>query len=37
VLNSGTRRAPAIPERRTPEEWSARANRKPLDDLVERL
>jgi nitroreductase len=23
------------PERRTPEEWSARANRKPLDSLVE--
>jgi nitroreductase len=25
------------PERRTPEEWSARANRKPLDDLVTRI
>lgn len=24
-------------ERRTPEEWSARANRKPLDELVSRL
>jgi nitroreductase len=24
------------PSRRTPEEWSARANRKPLDELVER-
>jgi nitroreductase len=25
------------PESRTPEEWSARANRKPLDELVERI
>ena len=25
------------PERRSPEEWSARADRKPLDELVERL
>jgi nitroreductase len=25
------------PMRRTPEEWSARANRKPLDELVTRL
>ena len=25
------------PSRRTPEEWSARANRKPLDELVERI
>jgi nitroreductase len=24
------------PERRSPEEWSARADRKPLDELVER-
>ena len=25
------------PDRRTPEEWSSRANRKPLDVLVERV
>jgi nitroreductase len=25
------------PMSRTPEEWSARANRKPLDELIERL
>ena len=25
------------PEQRTPEEWSARADRKPLDQLVERV
>jgi len=25
------------PERRSPEEWSARADRKPLDELVERI
>ena len=37
VLTFGYPARPRDPDRRSPEEWSARANRKPLDDLVERL
>jgi nitroreductase len=37
VLTFGYPVRPLDPERRTPEEWSARANRKPLDELVRRL
>jgi len=37
VLTFGYPARERDPERRSPEEWSARANRKPLDDLVERL
>jgi nitroreductase len=36
VLTFGWPARPADPLRRTPEEWSGRANRKPLDELVER-
>jgi nitroreductase len=36
VLTFGYPAKPADPSRRTPEEWSGRANRKPLDELVER-
>jgi nitroreductase len=36
VLTFGWPARPVDPTRRTPEEWSGRANRKPLDDLVER-
>ena len=36
VLTFGYPARPVDPSRRTPEEWSARANRKPLDELVER-
>jgi nitroreductase len=36
VLTFGYPARPADPSRRTPEEWSERANRKPLDELVER-
>jgi len=36
VLTFGYPARPADPSRRTPEEWSARANRKSLDELVER-
>jgi nitroreductase len=36
VLTLGYPAHPVDPSRRTPEEWSARADRKPLDDLVER-
>jgi nitroreductase len=36
VLTFGYPARPRDPMRRTPEEWSARANRKPLDELVER-
>ena len=35
VLSFGYPAKPRDPERRSPEEWSARANRKPLDELVE--
>jgi nitroreductase len=36
VLTFGYPARPVDPSRRMPEEWSARANRKPLDELVER-
>jgi nitroreductase len=36
VLSFGYPRSPQDPGSRAPEEWSARANRKPLDELVER-
>jgi nitroreductase len=36
VLTFGYPARPVDPSRRTPEEWSARANRKPLDELVEQ-
>jgi nitroreductase len=36
VLTFGYPARPVDPSRRTPEEWSARANRKPLDEVVER-
>jgi nitroreductase len=37
VLTFGYPERERDPEVRTPEEWSARADRKPLDDLVERI
>ncbi|MGE5273166.1 MAG: nitroreductase family protein [Verrucomicrobiota bacterium] len=37
VLTFGYPARERDPDRRTPEEWSARAARKPLDELVERL
>jgi nitroreductase len=37
VLTFGYPARERDPTRRTPEEWSARANRKPLDELVERI
>jgi nitroreductase len=37
VLTFGYPAKERDPERRTPEEWSERANRKPLDELVTRL
>jgi nitroreductase len=36
VLTFGYPAKPRDPSRRSPEEWSTRANRKPLDELVER-
>jgi nitroreductase len=36
VLTFGWPARPVDPQRRTPEEWSGRANRKALDELVER-
>ncbi len=36
VLSFGYPAAPADPAARTPDEWLARADRRPLDDLVER-
>jgi nitroreductase len=36
VLTFGYPARPVDPSRRTPEEWSTRANRKSLDELVER-
>jgi nitroreductase len=36
VLSFGYPAQPRDPRRRSPEEWSARANRKPLEELVER-
>ena len=35
VLSFGYPARPRDPESRSPEDWSARANRKPLDELVE--
>jgi nitroreductase len=37
VLTFGYPARERDPARHTPEEWSARANRKPLDDLVSRV
>jgi nitroreductase len=37
VLSFGYPTFEPRPERRSAEEWSARANRKPLDEIVERL
>ena len=37
VLSFGMPRRPRDPESRTAEEWSARANRRPLDEVVRRL
>jgi hypothetical protein len=37
VLTFGYPARPRDPERRSPEEWLARADRKPLDEVVERL
>jgi nitroreductase len=37
VLSFGYPARPRDPESRSAEQWSARANRKPLDELVERL
>ena len=37
VLSFGYPETRRNPERRPPEEWSRRANRKPLDELVRRL
>ena len=37
VLTFGLPERPRDPESRTAEEWSARANRRPLDDVVRRL
>jgi nitroreductase len=34
VLTFGYPAKPRDPESRTPEEWSARANRKPFDEVV---
>ncbi len=37
VLSFGYPAKPRDPSSRAPEEWSARANRKPLDEVVRRL
>jgi len=37
VLSFGYPQTPRSPEQRSVEEWSARANRKPLDQLVRRV
>ncbi len=37
VLSFGYRETPPEPERRSAEEWSARARRKPLEEVVRRL
>ena len=37
VLTFGVPQRPRDPESRTAEEWSARANRRPLDEVVRRL
>jgi nitroreductase len=37
VLSFGYPETPRDPHRRTPEEWSARAKRKPLDEVARRV
>jgi nitroreductase len=37
ILSFGYPASPRDPESRTADEWSARANRKPLDELVRRI
>jgi hypothetical protein len=37
VLTFGYPARPSDPERRSPEEWIARADRKPFDEVVRRL
>ncbi len=37
VLSFGYPARPIDPESRSPEEWSAQANRKPLDEIVQRV
>ena len=37
ILSFGYPAKPRDPERRTAEEWSAQANRKPLDELVREV
>ena len=37
ILSFGYPARPRDPERRSAEEWSARANRRPLDELVRRV
>jgi hypothetical protein len=37
VLSFGYPARPRDPERRSPDEWSARANRKPLDEIVAKI
>ena len=37
ILSFGYPAKPRDPESRTPDEWSAKANRKPLDELVRRI
>ena len=37
VLTFGRPERPRDPERHTAAEWSARANRKPIDDVVRRV
>jgi nitroreductase len=37
ILSFGYPARPRDPERRSPDEWSARANRKPLDELTRRV
>ena len=37
ILSFGYPANPRDPESRTADEWSAKANRKPLDELVRRV
>ena len=37
VISFGPARRPRDPARRTPEEWSARAKRQPLDSIVSHV
>jgi hypothetical protein len=37
ILSFGYPARPRDPSRRTAEEWSARANRRPLDELIRRV